>query len=103
MIKNIFKKQSIKNPFFTFSIIVIFINYILICISYFVQNGFDGLFTWHLAATVLEVSLLITAVVLIIHIVLIIVRKIKLPVFLIGMVMNSLALIFCLFVIGDRI
>ncbi len=103
MKKNMFKKQSIKNPFGILSIIVIFINYILIYISYYVQNSVRGMLAWNLSGTVLVASLLITAVVLITHIVLIIVRKIKLPVFLIGMVMNSLTLIFCLCVIGDRI
>ncbi len=103
MKKQLFEKPSRNNSFFTFPVIVIFINYILILISYYVQNNVSSMFSWNLAVRISEVSLLIIFIILITRVIFIFMKKINLIEFIIGFFMNLAAFYFCFKVIMDRI
>lgn len=108
------KKPRFKNLFFIISILIIMINYILLGISYYIQNNIEGkvgnsifnlggLEAWNIAISISEISLLVIILSLVLRIIFIFIRKLNLSEFLIGAFLNIIAFYSCLMVIADRI
>lgn len=108
------KKPQVKNLFFIIPIIIISINYILLGVSYYIQNNtgwnnhgnifnLEGLEAWNTAISISGMSFYLVFILLILSIIFAFVKKINLLEFIIWFLMNLVALYFCLMVIADRI
>ena len=107
-------KLRLKNMFFVIHIIIIFINYGLLWLSYYIQNNtgwagknnifnLQGLDAWNTAISLSEISLIIIVVCFIIRIISICIKKLNLMETLASQFINLIAMFFCLIVIFDRI